>query len=114
MVNLTTADIADCAGAQAILDTIRKRWPWVKRLFANGAYPPLTKIISWYKPKREKPPPAKAEYEGADTVNQSPDQLRAEVIRLAGANRRHPDGTREPNGDHLAPYVATSREAAPW
>jgi hypothetical protein len=28
MVNLTTADISDSAGAQAILDGIRKRWPW--------------------------------------------------------------------------------------
>lgn len=27
MVNLTTADISDSAGAQAILDAIRKRWP---------------------------------------------------------------------------------------
>jgi transposase len=35
MVNLTTADIADSAGAQAVL---RKRWPWVKHLFADGAY----------------------------------------------------------------------------
>ena len=34
MVNLTTADIADSADAQAI----RKRWPWVKHLFADGAY----------------------------------------------------------------------------
>ena len=38
MVNLTTADIANSTGAQAILDAIRKRWPWVKHLFANGAY----------------------------------------------------------------------------
>ncbi|MER9132227.1 transposase [Mesorhizobium sp. M0768] len=38
MVNLTTADISDSAGAQAILDGIRKRWPWVKHLFADGAY----------------------------------------------------------------------------
>ena len=38
MVNLTTADIADIAGAQAILDAIRKRWPWIKHLFADGAY----------------------------------------------------------------------------
>jgi putative transposase len=38
MVNLTTADIADSAGAQAILDAIRKRWPWIKHLFADGAY----------------------------------------------------------------------------
>ena len=38
MVNLTTADISDSAGAQAILDALRKRWPWRKRLFADGAY----------------------------------------------------------------------------
>jgi hypothetical protein len=30
MVNLTTADISDSAGAQAILDAIRKCWPWFK------------------------------------------------------------------------------------
>lgn len=38
MVNLTTADIADSTGAEPILAAIRKRWPWVKHLFANGAY----------------------------------------------------------------------------
>jgi len=38
MVNLTPADISDRAGAQTILDGIRKRWPWVKHLFADGAY----------------------------------------------------------------------------
>lgn len=38
MVNLTTADISDSAGAQTILDAIRKRWPWLKHLFADGAY----------------------------------------------------------------------------
>lgn len=38
MVNLTTADISDSAGAQTILDAIRKRWPWVKHLFADAAY----------------------------------------------------------------------------
>ena len=38
MVNLTPADISDSAGAQAILDGIRKRWPWIKHLFADGAY----------------------------------------------------------------------------
>jgi hypothetical protein len=38
MVNLTTADIADSTGAQAILDAIRKRWRWIKHLFADGAY----------------------------------------------------------------------------
>ncbi len=38
MVNLTTADISDSAGGQMIRDAIRKRWPWVKHLFADGAY----------------------------------------------------------------------------
>jgi transposase len=38
MVNLTTADISDSAGAQMILDAIRKRWPWLKHVFADGAY----------------------------------------------------------------------------
>lgn len=34
MVNLTTSN---SDGAQAILDAIRKRWPWVKHLFVDGA-----------------------------------------------------------------------------
>ena len=38
MINLTTADVSDSAGAQMILDAIRKRWPWLKHLFADGAY----------------------------------------------------------------------------
>jgi putative transposase len=38
MVNLTTADISDSAGAQMILDAVRKRWPWLKHLFADSAY----------------------------------------------------------------------------
>lgn len=38
MVNLTPADLSDSAGAQMILDAIRKRWPWLKHLFADGAY----------------------------------------------------------------------------
>ncbi len=38
MVNLTLADISDSAGVQTILDAIRKRWPWVKHLFADCAY----------------------------------------------------------------------------
>jgi len=36
MVNLTAVDISDGAGAQMILDAIRKRWPWVRHLFADG------------------------------------------------------------------------------
>ncbi len=38
MVNLTTADMSDGANSQMILDQIRQRWPWVKHLFADGAY----------------------------------------------------------------------------
>jgi transposase len=38
MTNLTTADISDSAGAQLILDALRTRWPWLKHLFADGAY----------------------------------------------------------------------------
>lgn len=38
MVHVTPARISDSAGAQAILEAIRKRWPWVKHLFADGAY----------------------------------------------------------------------------
>jgi transposase len=38
MVNLTPADISDSAGAQMILDALRKRWPWLTHLFADGAY----------------------------------------------------------------------------
>jgi putative transposase len=38
MVNLTTTDIADSAGAQAVLDAIRKHWRCIKHLFADGAY----------------------------------------------------------------------------
>src|SRR5919107_2679457 len=38
MVNLTSADIQDAAGAEAIIGAIRQRWPWLKHLFADGAY----------------------------------------------------------------------------
>jgi putative transposase len=38
MVNLTTADVSDSAGAQAILDAIRNRLPRIKHLFADDAY----------------------------------------------------------------------------
>ncbi|WP_048863123.1 IS5/IS1182 family transposase, partial [Acidisphaera rubrifaciens] len=38
MVNLTTADISDSAGAHLILDGVHKQWPWLKHLFADGAY----------------------------------------------------------------------------
>jgi Transposase DDE domain len=38
MVNLTSADTSDSAGAQAILEGIRKRWPFVKHFFSDRAY----------------------------------------------------------------------------
>lgn len=38
MLNLTTADISDSAGAQQIVAVIRKHWPWLKHLFGDGAY----------------------------------------------------------------------------
>lgn len=38
MVGLTTADISDSAGAQQILTALRHRWPWLRTLFADGAY----------------------------------------------------------------------------
>ena len=30
--------VSDSAGAQMILDSVRKRWPWLKHLFADSAY----------------------------------------------------------------------------
>jgi transposase len=38
MVNLTTADVQDASGAEAIVKAVRKRWPWLRHLFADGAY----------------------------------------------------------------------------
>jgi transposase len=38
MVNLTTGNIADSTWAQAVMEALRKRWPWIKHLFADGAY----------------------------------------------------------------------------
>ncbi len=38
MLNLTTADVQDAEGAELIIKAIRKRWPWLKHLFADGAY----------------------------------------------------------------------------
>ena len=38
MVNLTSADVQDAAGAERIIAAVRKRWPWLKHLFADGAY----------------------------------------------------------------------------
>jgi putative transposase len=37
MVNLAPADVQDAAGAERIIAAIRKRWPWLKHLFADGA-----------------------------------------------------------------------------
>ena len=38
MLNVTTADVQDADGAELIIKAIRKRWPWLKHLFADGAY----------------------------------------------------------------------------
>ena len=38
LVNLTPAGISDSAGARMVLEAIRKRWPWIKHLFADGSY----------------------------------------------------------------------------
>ncbi|AJG22285.1 Mobile element protein [Cupriavidus basilensis] len=38
MVNLTPADIDDSTGALAVLEALKKRWPGLKHLFADGAY----------------------------------------------------------------------------
>ncbi|ARW17156.1 hypothetical protein S101446_02044 [Komagataeibacter europaeus] len=38
MINLTFANISDSAGVQMILSAIRKRRPWAKFLFTEGAY----------------------------------------------------------------------------
>lgn len=38
MVNITTAEIADSAGAQAVLESLYTRWRWVKHLFGDSAY----------------------------------------------------------------------------
>jgi transposase len=38
MVNLPPADVQDAAGAEAIVKAIRRRWPWLRHLFADGAY----------------------------------------------------------------------------
>lgn len=37
MVNLITADISDSASAHVVLYALRKRWPWIRHLFADGA-----------------------------------------------------------------------------
>ena len=38
MVNLTTTDVQDAVGAVEIVRAVRKRWPWLKHLFADGTY----------------------------------------------------------------------------
>ncbi|SDB74693.1 Transposase and inactivated derivatives [Belnapia rosea] len=38
LVNLSTADVLDSASAQTILTAIRKRWLWLKQLFADAGY----------------------------------------------------------------------------
>jgi len=39
MLNLTTADVSDSAGAQLILDGVRKQWPWLKHLLPMARMP---------------------------------------------------------------------------
>jgi putative transposase len=38
MVNMTTADIADSAGAMKVLEAVHQRWSWMKHLVADSAY----------------------------------------------------------------------------
>ena len=38
MASLTPADIAESTGALAVLEALKKRWPGLKHLFADGAY----------------------------------------------------------------------------
>lgn len=38
MVGLTPANVSDSAGAKEILRALRRRWPWLKVLFADSAY----------------------------------------------------------------------------
>jgi transposase len=38
MVNLTPADRSAAAGAQKVLEAVKKGWPWLKHLFADSAY----------------------------------------------------------------------------
>ncbi|MER9645328.1 transposase [Mesorhizobium sp. M0239] len=77
-VNLTPADISDSAGAQAILNGIRKRWPWVKHLFADGAYDRL-KLMD------------KAAYLDfvVEIIRRSDDQKGFEVLPRRGGRRAH-------------------------
>jgi transposase len=38
MINLTSADVQDAQGADQIIKAERQRWPFLKHLFADGAY----------------------------------------------------------------------------
>jgi transposase len=38
LVNLTAADVQDAQGAAQIIKAVRQRWPFLKHLFADGAY----------------------------------------------------------------------------
>ncbi len=38
MVKPSPADVQDAAGAKLILKAVRHRWPWLRHLFADGAY----------------------------------------------------------------------------
>ena len=49
MVHLTTADVQDAVGAEHIIAAVRRRWPWLKHLFADGAYDrgKLASLAAW-------------------------------------------------------------------
>jgi len=38
LVNLTPADVQDAQGAEQIIKAVHQRWPFLKHLFADGAY----------------------------------------------------------------------------
>lgn len=38
MINLSTADISDAASAQKVPEAVKRRWPWLKHLFADSAH----------------------------------------------------------------------------
>ena len=38
MVTLTPAEVQDARGAERIIAAVRRRWPWLKHLLADGAY----------------------------------------------------------------------------
>ena len=96
MVNLTPADISDSAGAQMILDAIRKRWPWLKHLFADGAYD-RTQLM-------DKPPSSTSSSRSSAASTASP---ASRCCRAAGSSSAPSDGS--PAG---AGWCATTSSAS--